>query len=416
MNVDVLIERSPLQSIFPSLRGGLDAGQTGSVLARAGLGKSAFLVHIALNSLLRGANVLHISLTDSQAHVRSFYDEIYTELLRASGLSETPYARIAIERHRIVHSCLGRSFKAEDLVKLMASFSELVDFTPSMVIVDGLEGNLLDPLEWSSIAESHDIRLWLSIRTHRETGPSPSDMAPAFSTAVELRPASSSVELHLLRLGGEKVEESPVLNLDPVSMLLCPEEIGDPVTTPPSPAASQCTMFSGGAMGAESYFGEVAERWGINEVNFTFDGHNQKRTRGKTILKDRELAAGAVSLVYVSRRLHRHWDRTPLLRKVLQVLWHVVSHSDQVFVVGVIQEDNTVHGGTGWSVELARRWHKSVWVFDQEKKEWFYWDGDDWKVGTPVISSPNFAGSGTRFLSDDGRKAIEDLFSRSFGS
>ena len=168
-------------------------------------------------------------------------------------------------------------------------------------------------------------------------------------------------------------------------------------------------------MGAEAFFGETAEKWGIRETNFTFEGHNQKRTRGSTVLKDRELAAGAVSLVYVSRRLHRHWDRTPLLRKVLQVLWHVVSHADQVFVVGVIQEDNTVHGGTGWSVELARRWHKPVWVFDQEKENWFFWDGLSWVESIPVISSPNFAGSGTRFLSESGRKAIEELFERSFG-
>jgi KaiC/GvpD/RAD55 family RecA-like ATPase len=65
MNVDNLIERSPMQSIFSNLRGGLNAGQVGGVMARAGVGKSAFLIHIALNHLLRGANVLHISLTDS---------------------------------------------------------------------------------------------------------------------------------------------------------------------------------------------------------------------------------------------------------------------------------------------------------------------------------------------------------------
>ena len=29
-----------------------------------------------------------------------------------------------------------------------------------------------------------------------------------------------------------------------------------------------------------------------------------------------------------------------------------------------IQPDGTVHGGTGWSVELAKRWYKPIWVFD----------------------------------------------------
>ena len=49
MNIDTLIERSPMQSIFPNLRGGLNIGQIGGVMARAGVGKSAFLIHIALS-------------------------------------------------------------------------------------------------------------------------------------------------------------------------------------------------------------------------------------------------------------------------------------------------------------------------------------------------------------------------------
>jgi hypothetical protein len=298
----------------------------------------------------------------------------------------------------------------------LESVSQLIDFKPSIVLIDGMEGNLLDLNRWKEVAKEKSIRLWLSVRTHRENGPTPAELAPGFSTAIELRPDSNSVELHLLRIGDKQTNELQAFHLDPVTMMIRGEDIQDPITTPPSPSPAQCTMFSGGAMGSEAYFGEVSERWGIKEMNFTFEGHNQKRTRGRSVLSDRELAAGAVSLVYVSRRLHRHWDRTPLLRKVLQVLWHVVSHADQVFVVGVIQEDNTVHGGTGWSVELARRWHKAVWVFDQEKDEWFYWNGSTWKTGVPVISSPNFAGSGTRFLSENGKKAIEELFERSFGS
>ena len=416
MNIDTLIERSPMQSIFPNLRGGLNVGQIGGVMARAGVGKSAFLIHIALSHLLRGANVLHVSLTNTQAHVRSFYDEIYTELLRSSGASETPYGRISIERHRLIHSNLNSTFDIVDFKKLLESVSQLIDFKPSLVIIDGFEENPSNVESWAKIAQENQLRIWFSVRTHREHGEKASDLAPSYSTAIELRPESNNIALHLLRLGGEETTEQHTFLLDPVTMMLQTEDLNDPTTTPPSPSPSQCTIFSGGAMGSEAYFGEIAEKWGIKEVNFTFEGHNQKRTKGRSILSDRELAAGAVSLVYVSRRLHRHWDRTPLLRKVLQVLWHVVSHADQIFVVGVIQDDNTVHGGTGWSVELARRWHKAVWVFDQDRKDWFYWNGIEWKSGVPVISSPNFAGSGTRFISDEGKAAIKELFERSFGS
>ena len=36
------------------------------------------------------------------------------------------------------------------------------------------------------------------------------------------------------------------------------------------------------------------------------------------------------------------------------------------------------------------------------------------KHDAPVITHPHFTGTGTRELRDNGRKAIEELFSRSF--
>ena len=42
----------------------------------------------------------------------------------------------------------------------------------------------------------------------------------------------------------------------------------------------ECILFSGGARGAEAAFGAHAERLGIEEVNFTFEGRNIVRERG----------------------------------------------------------------------------------------------------------------------------------------
>ena len=43
---------------------------------------------------------------------------------------------------------------------------------------------------------------------------------------------------------------------------------------------SSITLYSGGHKGAEAEFGSLAERWGIQEVNFSFEGHTIERTRG----------------------------------------------------------------------------------------------------------------------------------------
>ena len=412
MRSEDAMSRNPIVAITATVRGGLEPGQVGGVLARAGVGKSAFLVHVALRSLVRGVNVLHISLNDTKSHVRSTYNELFSQAVGAE--QDTTANRVTMERHRVIHACLGRAFSPDDLVRLVEMLGDVMEFHPQLVIVDGLTAQSIGAVDgWEAAARGHNLRVWAALRL--DDNEDASQIATLFSTAISLSHGKEDVLLQTLRANNE-ASTAPPVRLDPLTMLLRPDDIQHASPAPPSPPAGLCTMYSGGAMGAEACFGETAAHWGVKEVNFTFPGHNQKRSTGRQELSERELDAGTVSLTYVSHRLHRHWEKTPMLRKVLQTLWHVVSHADQVFVIGEIMEDGTVQGGTGWSVELARRWHKPIWVFDQAREAWFQWDGADWNEGLPVIESVRIAGSGTRFLSPAGEAAIADLFVRSFGT
>lgn len=176
----------------------------------------------------------------------------------------------------------------------------------------------------------------------------------------------------------------------------------------------ECTLFSGGVQGTEAEFGTQAEALNVEEVNFTFEGHQIERTRGIRYLTHEELLKGDVSLAYVSKLMNRKYSSGPKFRKVLQSIWHMVNNSQEIFVVGLIQEDNTVKGGTGWGAEFAKICNKPLFVFDQEKSKWFQWSGERWDGATPVIQHTHFAGTGTRFLNDAGKEAIKDLFQRSF--
>jgi len=176
-----------------------------------------------------------------------------------------------------------------------------------------------------------------------------------------------------------------------------------------------CILFSGAAPGAESAFGEAAERHGIDEVNFTFEGHKDARTRGIRVLTHSELKQGDVSLAYVSRLMNRSFPDTPLFRKVLQSIWHQVNNGQEIYVIGHILKDGTVKGGTGWAAEFAKLCNKPLYVFDQESNEWRRWTGDAWaSEANPRITHTNFAGTGTRILQANGTKAINELFARSF--
>lgn len=174
-------------------------------------------------------------------------------------------------------------------------------------------------------------------------------------------------------------------------------------------------LYSGGALGAESCFGELAEKYGIDEVNFSFEGHETGRTRGIRILNHEELKQGDVSMTYVSTLMHRTYPNTAVHRKILQTIWFQINNSQEIFVIGTIQADNTVRGGTGWGAEFAKLCNKTLYVFDQEKNNWFKWNRTNWEVHpNPIITNIHFAGTGTRNLNENGKKAIEELYKRSF--
>jgi len=181
---------------------------------------------------------------------------------------------------------------------------------------------------------------------------------------------------------------------------------------------SDCILFSGGAPGAEAEFGACAERHGVEEVNFTFEGHRIDRYRGVRVLNHEELQAGDVSLAYVAKLMHRKYTDSPTIRKVLQTLWYQVNSGQEVYVIGTILDDGTVRGGTGWGAEFAKICNKPLYVFDQAKNGWFNWTGDAWTAcgagGAPVITHPHFTGTGTRVVEDNGLQAIQELFDRSF--
>ena len=181
--------------------------------------------------------------------------------------------------------------------------------------------------------------------------------------------------------------------------------------------ANECVLYSGGLKGAEAVFGATAERYGIEEVNFTFDGHEIERTRGVRTLSHDELRHGDVSLAYVSKLLRRRLPDTEYIKQVLQTIWHQVNNAREIYVVGKIKEDDTVMGGTGWGAEFAKLCNKPLFVFDQDRATWSHWTGSAWETAQrPAIRSTTFAGTGTRYLNDKGKGAIEQLFADSFSA
>jgi hypothetical protein len=429
-------EKSPLRVFEKSMHGGLGRGNVGVVASRPGVGKTPLLVQIALDDLLRDRKVLHISHEHAVDHVRAYYDEIFNDVAHLCRLENPEGERADIEKNRLIYSHLGNikggappSLRGGEssIGKILESVRfarDVAHFEPEVIIVDGFDfkqANEEGIKALSALARQRGAELWAAATVDDPAGspgrlPSPLDrFASHLNVVVFLEPERDVVRLRLLKDHDNKDLADLHLRLDPHTMRVIDADVPPTSDRPRDPRRFRCN--SGGARGAEAEFGACAEKWGMTEVNFSFEGHKfLERRRGVVVLGDDELKKGDFSLVYVSRRLGRVLSEIPLVRNVLQTIWHQINQANQVFVIGTIQEDGTVRGGTGWGAELARLWKKPLYVYDQQRRGWFRWSGSAWEIANlPTIMSESFAGIGTQHLTDDGRKAIHDLFSRSFG-
>ena len=225
-----LNERNPLRLFEHSINGGLGRGNIGVVVARHGIGKTAFLVGIALDDAMRGRKALHVSLDKTVDHLREFYDEIFMDLAHSAHLEDLPSERLEMERNRIIHTYAGKSFTIHKLRHSISFLKEYARFDPACLILQGFDferATLEDVEALRQLAFEFNVEMWMSALTHRsvpsnEHGiPEPvAKLASAIAVIVQMVDHSDGVQLSLLKDHDNPNVAKLTLALDPSTMLL----------------------------------------------------------------------------------------------------------------------------------------------------------------------------------------------------
>lgn len=420
-------ERSPLRLLDRTIHGGLGPGNLGVVLARAGVGKTAFLVQLGLDDLLRERNVLHVSVDSTIERVRAWYDELFTDLVRYTGLVDSSAARLLVERHRMIQ-VYSDGFSAERLRSVATILREHAGFVPGAILVDGLDWRTLKREEVAilkQLAGEAGAELWSTVLIHRHVigKDEPEDLPPPcdrfddlIDVAVFMAPKANRVDLRLLRDHDSRRLVATTLELEPVTLRLSDTSVAHVAVPAPATPPAGCTLHTRDAGDAEELFGELATSHGLQRITWTL-AEEVAPAPDRRALDTAGLERGETSLGYVGRKLGLD-HLAPEGRRERQLLWHQVHAARQVFVIGGLEDDGTVTGEAGWAAELARSWNKPLWVWDPERQGWHRWvpQASTWKAATPPrITAQHFTGTGDRALSDAGRDVIRSLFERSFG-
>lgn len=224
-----LIQRNPLRLMGRDAEEILSPGDFGAILARAGVGKTALLVQIALNSLLNGKNVLHISLNDPVDKVTLWYREVFGNLSTTYDVRQIEQLWESLLPHRLIMTFKVEGFTVPKLEERLADLSEQGIFTPDMVIIDGLPFDESTPAalnELKGFSTARGIQAWFTVRTHRHKSPGPDGLSPSlapvqdlFSVILQLEPVGQEIHVRALKDGGGVDGKLPVI-LDPATMLL----------------------------------------------------------------------------------------------------------------------------------------------------------------------------------------------------
>jgi len=224
-----LIYKNPLRIFDINNEKIIESGEFGAVLARAGVGKTALLVQIALNSLLSNKNVLHISLNDPISKVCLWYEEVFRHIASQMNISQTNELWETILLHRFIMTFQRKDFSEIILNQRISELSEQGIFYPQVILIDGycFEENRYEELsKIKKIAENHSSPVWFTIRTHRheETDhngfpPQFSIIADYFKVAVQIKPEGDKIQIKLIK-GSHDLNTKNGMLLDPTSMLI----------------------------------------------------------------------------------------------------------------------------------------------------------------------------------------------------
>ena len=204
----------------------------------------------------------------------------------------------------------------------------------------------------------------------------------------------------------------------------------------------EITNHSGGANGADISWDQIGQTHGVVNHMHYFLGtrNNNNAPHGNTPVLEKDVDEGKVTAARAGNQLYginnRAMSDTRLIRN-----WSQVKYSDSVFAVSRLglkgelwRSDmdlktgkpnkanprylakDTVQGGTGYAVEMAIMLGKPVYVYNMEANSkypegWYTYEDGKWltMTTTPTLTK-NFAGIGSRELTENGLRAIDNVY------
>lgn len=222
------IVNNPLRVLGLEGKGNTGLRSMGLVMSRAGLGKTAILVQFALDCMMIGHKVLHVSIGESVEKTRTWYDDIMKLLEEGDSVSDIP----AFMKNRMIMTFKASSFSRAILEERVNDLVHQDIFKPECLIIDGFDfanANREVVVEMRKFVEQSGMKMiWFSATCHRDDPRTSTSGVPApchemddlFDTVLVIKPKGEEMNLDIVKCVDCTVDQGSSLKLDPSTMLV----------------------------------------------------------------------------------------------------------------------------------------------------------------------------------------------------
>ena len=139
-----LIQRSPIRIFEQSIKGGLKAGEIGIIVSQNGLGKTSVLVQLAMDKLLQGKKVIHVSFTQHTHYVLAWYEDIFNEFISKKNLENIRDIKNDLVKHRVLMNFNQDGMSADQILRSLRAMIIDGNFKAEAIIIDGFDFTRVD--------------------------------------------------------------------------------------------------------------------------------------------------------------------------------------------------------------------------------------------------------------------------------
>jgi hypothetical protein len=230
MQKEDLIKKNPLRVLNPLTPETLPDHRMGLIMARAGLGKTAILVQIAMDSMFRGQKVLHVSIGEGLEKAKAWYEDIYKYITEGFQLENAAEVEGELMRNRMIMTFKEAAFSRPKLEERLNDLVYQNIFRPEVVLVDGYdfaEADYDSVMDLKEMMAALNVQGWFSALRHRDDDRKSAAGVPApchevdglFDTVIILQPEKDSILLNIIKDEYDGAA-GKVLNLEPSTMMV----------------------------------------------------------------------------------------------------------------------------------------------------------------------------------------------------